>query len=148
MLEVYPAILQRQFDLPEAIVLNFCHGNEICPQKKLGGCQQSTSVHHVFGWGQPRLSNRGTARPECGLHMGLTPQNQELAVLCCILWSSECRVVTDVWEKHVWDFQAKAGSSGSCRLFLHFPGKIAVQKMSGKTPGSPRDPSTRHPRPT
>ena len=37
------------------------------------------------------------------------------------------RVVADVWEKDVWDFQAKSGSSGSCRLFLHFLGKIAVQ---------------------
>ena len=46
------------------------------------------------------------------------------------------------------DFWAKSGSSGSCPLFLHFLGKIAVQKMSGKTPGSPRHPSTRHPRPT
>ena len=38
----------------------------------------------------------------------------------------------------VWEFQAKSGSSGSCRLFLHFLGKIAVRKMSGRTPGSPR----------
>ena len=41
----------------------------------------------------------------------------------------------------------KSGSSGSCRLLLHFLGKIAVQEMSGKTPGSPRHPSSRHPRP-
>ena len=41
-----------------------------------------------------------------------------------------------------WEFQAKSGSSGSCRLFLRFLGKIAVQEMSGKTPGS----SSRHPR--
>ena len=54
----------------------------------------------------------------------------------------------DVWEKDVWEFQAKSGSSGSCRLFLHFLGKIAVQEMSGKTPGSPRHPSSRHPRPS
>ena len=33
-------------------------------------------------------------------------------------------------------------------LILHFLGKIAVQKMSGKTPGSPRHPSSRHPRPS
>ena len=26
------------------------------------------------------------------------------------------RVVADVWEKGVWDFQAKSGSSGSCGL--------------------------------
>ena len=62
----------------------------------------------------------------------------------CILF----RVVADVWEKDVWEFQAKSGSSGSCRLFLHFLRKIAVQKMSGKTPGSPRHPSSRHPRPS
>ena len=37
------------------------------------------------------------------------------------------RVVADVWEKDVWQFQAKSGSSGSCRLFLHFLGKIAGQ---------------------
>ena len=57
------------------------------------------------------------------------------------------RKVADVWEKDVWEFQAKSGSSGSCRLFLHFLGKIAVRKMSGRTPGSPRHPSSRHPRP-
>ena len=32
-------------------------------------------------------------------------------------------------------------------FFLHFLGKMAVQKMSGKTPASPRHLSTRHPRP-
>ena len=41
-----------------------------------------------------------------------------------------------------------SGSSGSCRLFLHFLGKIAVRKMSGRTPGSPRHSSSRHPRPS
>ena len=61
---------------------------------------------------------------------------------------SNSRVVADVWKKDVWEFQAKSGSSGSCRLFLHFLGKIAVQEMSGKTPGSPRHPSSRHPRPS
>ena len=40
------------------------------------------------------------------------------------------RVAADVWEKDVWEFQAKSGSSGSCRLLLHFLGKIAVQEMS------------------
>ena len=44
-------------------------------------------------------------------------------------------MVADVWDKDVWEFQAKSGSSGSCGLFLHFLGKIAVQEMSGKTPG-------------
>ena len=58
------------------------------------------------------------------------------------------RVVADVWKKDVWEFQAKSGSSGSCRLFRHFLGKIAVQEMSGKTPGSPRHPSSRHPQPS
>ena len=58
------------------------------------------------------------------------------------------RKVADVWEKDVWEFQAKSGSSGSCRLFLHFLGKIAVRKMSGRTPGSPRHPSSRHLRPS
>ena len=36
------------------------------------------------------------------------------------------------WKKDIWDFQAKSGSSGSCRFFLHFLAKIAVQKMSGE----------------
>ena len=58
------------------------------------------------------------------------------------------RVVADVWEKDVWEFQAKSGSSGSCRLFLHFRGKITVQEKSGKTLGSPRRPSSRQPRPS
>ena len=39
-------------------------------------------------------------------------------------------VVADVWEKDMWDFQAKSGSSGSCPLFLHFQRKIAVRRMS------------------
>ena len=58
------------------------------------------------------------------------------------------RVVADVWEKDVWEFQADFGSSGSYRFFLHFLGKIAVQEMSGKMPGTPRHPSSRHPRPS
>ena len=58
------------------------------------------------------------------------------------------QVVADVWEKDVWDFQAKSGSSGSCRLFLQFLGRSAVQEMSGKTPGSPRHPSSRHLQPS
>ena len=48
---------------------------------------------------------------------------------------AEClnRVVADVWEKDVWDLQAKSGSSGSCPLFLHsFLGEIAVQNDLGK----------------
>ena len=73
-----------------------------------------------------------------------------IAVLSVPLTSQEreIRVVMDVWKKDVWDFQAKSGSSGSCRLFLHFLAKIAVQEMSGKTSGSPRHPSSRHPRPS
>ena len=58
------------------------------------------------------------------------------------------RVVADVWKKDVWEFQAWSGSSGPCRLFLHFLGKIAVQEMSGRTPGSPRHPSSKHPQPS
>ena len=58
------------------------------------------------------------------------------------------RVVADVWEKDVWDLQAKSGSPGACPLILHFIGKIALQKMSGKMPGSPRHPSCRHARPS
>ena len=61
---------------------------------------------------------------------------------------SKNRKVADVWKKDVWEFQAKSGSSGSRRLFLHFLGKIAVRKMSGRTPGTPRRPSCRHPRPS
>ena len=34
------------------------------------------------------------------------------------------RVVADVWEADVWEFQPKSGSSGSCCLFLQFLGKI------------------------
>ena len=68
--------------------------------------------------------------------------------LLCVPFCLSLRVVADVWERDVWDFQARSGSSGSCRLFLHFLGKIAVQEMSGRTPGSPRHPSSRHPRPS
>ena len=43
------------------------------------------------------------------------------------------RVVADVWKKGAWDFQSvKSGSSGSCRLFLHFLEKITTQKCLGK----------------
>ena len=88
------------------------------------------------------------------------PQTEMKAVVSLRLsassWWTFCRIpleafirkVADVWEKDVWEFQAKSGSSGSCRLFLHFLGKIAVRKMSGRTPGSPRHPSSRHPRPS
>ena len=68
-------------------------------------------------------------------------------VVSSAFWASlskSYRVVADVWEKDIWEFQAKSGSSGSCQLFLHFLGKIAVRKMSGKAPGSPRYPSSRH----
>ena len=34
--------------------------------------------------------------------------------------------------KDVWDFQAKSASSGSCPRFLHFIGKIALQRRLGK----------------
>ena len=44
---------------------------------------------------------------------------------------NQCRVVADVWEKDVWDFQAKSGSSGSCRLFLRFVGKSHSKKCLG-----------------
>ena len=57
---------------------------------------------------------------------------------------ASCRVVADVWKKDVWD----SGQIWELRFlpsFLDFPKKIAVQKMSGKMPGSPRHPSTRHP---
>ena len=37
-------------------------------------------------------------------------------------------MVADVWEKDVWDFQAKSGSSGSCTLFLHFLGNHRSSK--------------------
>ena len=39
------------------------------------------------------------------------------------------RVVADIWEKDVWDFQAKSGSSGSCRLFLHFLEKSQLKSV-------------------
>ena len=56
-------------------------------------------------------------------------------------------MVADVWEKDVWDVQAKSGSSGSCRIFLHCLRQIAVPRMSGKAPGSHRHPSSGHERP-
>ena len=37
-------------------------------------------------------------------------------------------MVADVWEKHGWDFHAKSGSSGPCRLFLHVLGKNRSSK--------------------
>ena len=38
-----------------------------------------------------------------------------------------------LWEKDVWDFQARSGTISACPLILHFPGKIAVQRKSGNT---------------
>ena len=40
--------------------------------------------------------------------------------------------VADVWEKDVWEFQAKSGSSGSCRLFFHFLGKSQFENCLGE----------------
>ena len=61
-----------------------------------------------------------------------------------------CRVVVDVWEKDVWDFQAKSGSSGSCPLRLSFPQENRSSKNVWEKAwklGSPRHPLTRHPQP-
>ena len=41
------------------------------------------------------------------------------------------RVVADVWEKDVRDFQTKSGSSGTCRLFFRFLGKISEGPKCG-----------------
>ena len=51
----------------------------------------------------------------------------------CRCWASKGeiagdQVLADVWKKGVWDFQAKSGSSDSCRLFLHFQGKSGKKK--------------------
>ena len=43
-------------------------------------------------------------------------------------------MVADVWEKDVWDFWAKSGSSGSCHLFVHFIRKIAVLRKRLEVP--------------
>ena len=48
------------------------------------------------------------------------------------------QVVADVWKNDVWDFQAKSGSSGSCRLFLHFLGS-AVTQRGRERKGGPRN---------
>ena len=68
----------------------------------------------------------------------------------CLAGPSGWSRTSDVWEQDAWDFQGKSGSSGSCRLFLHFLGTMAVQKLSGKAPGSPRPrhPSSRRPQPS
>ena len=44
----------------------------------------------------------------------------------------QVRKVADVWKKDVWEFQAKSGSSGSCRLFLRFLGKSQFEKRLGE----------------
>ena len=48
------------------------------------------------------------------------------------MFDTNAWVVADVWEKDVWDFQAKSGSSGSCPLCLHFLGKLQVTQCLGK----------------
>ena len=47
--------------------------------------------------------------------------------------AANTRVVADVWEKDVWEFEAKSASSGFCRLFLHFLGKIVSENRKGGT---------------
>ena len=60
-----------------------------------------------------------------------SPRWTQLRMLYLSIWAHHSRVVTDVWKKDVWEFQAKSGSSGSCCLSLHFLGRTAVQEMSG-----------------
>ena len=37
-----------------------------------------------------------------------------------------------VWEKDVWEFQAKSGRSGFCCLFLHFLKNCSSKKCLGE----------------
>ena len=54
---------------------------------------------------------------------GMTSGGSALAVIS--------RVVADVWEKNVWDFQAKIGSSGSCHLLFISQGKSQFETYLG-----------------
>ena len=64
---------------------------------------------------------------------------------CCLkLLHEACSGVADVWEKDVWDFQAKSGA----QVLALFSFISRVPEVPGKTPGSARHPSSRHPRPS
>ena len=113
-----------------------------------------TSIPHGFFnphlQSSPQKKNRGLVGGSLeNFNLAWNFQSQRAILNFFNLWALRgVRKVADVWKKDVWEFQAKSGSSGSCRLFLHFLGKIAVRKTSGRTSGSPRHPSCRHPRPS
>ena len=72
----------------------------------------------------------GHAKPLRGLNLVAHDCGRPLSRYTCRATrvAADFRKVADVWKKDVWEFQAKSGSLGSCRLFLHFLGKIAVRK--------------------
>ena len=55
---------------------------------------------------------------------GVYPIRQWLGFYAPQLRATPIRVVADVWENDVWEFQAKSGSSGSCCFFLSFKKKL------------------------
>ena len=106
---------------------------------QIGGGKRET--YHRWGGGSKNAFGEGS----CTMFPP-TPPPETFQHPFSALW---IRVVADVWKKDVWEFQAKSGSSGSCRLFLNFLGKNrSSRKCLGKTPGGPRHPSSRHPRPS
>ena len=53
----------------------------------------------------------------------------------------------DVWKKDVWDFQSFSQTSLELRFSLGNEGKDGKNLNSQTWPGTPRRPSSRHPRP-
>ena len=64
-----------------------------------------------------------------------------------VLLCSVAQNTADVWKKDVWDFQALSQTSVELRFSLGNEGKDGKNLNSQTWSGSPRRPSSRHPRP-
>ena len=132
-------------------------------QGKLWHCEpmlptSSSLTHYVF---LAALSNLAHGKIQCAVGVAIIQT----------LWWSTPKIFTPPFQKISGDMKWKVqgtrqsdgrGCLGEGRLgvpgqvwevrflpsFPSFPRKFAVQKMSGRTPGGPRHPSSRHPRPS
>ena len=70
-----------------------------------------------------------------------------IAVKWVNLISARNQKAADVWKKDVWDFQAFSRTFLELRFSLGDEGKDGKNLNSQTWPGTPRPPSSRHPRP-
>ena len=66
---------------------------------------------------------------------------------CHFYPNSFAQKAADVWKKDVWDFQAFSQTFLELRFSLENEGKDGKNLNSQTWPGTPRRPSSRHPRP-